>query len=56
MFSRTNSAPKGSQLREEVRVQPFPESGLAKFGITLLTEDWGILEGGCGLFRYGGQV
>ena len=42
---RTNLAPKGSQLREEVRVQPFPQSSLAKFGLTLLKEDWGILNG-----------
>ena len=42
---RTNLSSKGSRLREEVRVQPFPESSLAKFGITLLAEDWGILEG-----------
>ena len=42
---RTNLAPKGGQLRKEVRVQPFPESGLAKFGLTLLKEDWGILIG-----------
>ena len=42
---RTNLAPIGSQLRKEVKVQPFPESSLAKFCLTLLFEDWTILEG-----------
>ena len=42
---RTNLASKGSQMRREVHVQPFPESGLAQFGLTLLSEDWGGLEG-----------
>ena len=42
---RTNLAPEGSRMREEVRVQPFPDSGLAQFGCALLLEDWSILEG-----------
>ena len=41
---RTNLAQEGSSLREKVRVQPFPESGLAEFGCMLIQEDWSILE------------
>ena len=42
---RTNLAPEGNSMREEVRVQPFPDSGMAEFGCTLLQEDWSMLEG-----------
>ena len=42
---RTNLDSKGSKLREEVRVQPFPEAGLAKFGVKLMSEDWSWLDG-----------
>ena len=41
---RTNVDSKGSKLREEVKVQTFPEAGLAEFGIKLMTEDWSWLE------------
>ena len=41
---RTNLASEGISLREEVRVQPFPESGLAEFGVRLMAEDWGMLQ------------
>ena len=43
---RTNLAPEGSSLREEVRVQPFPESGLSEFGVSLTAEDWDLLQEG----------
>ena len=43
---RTNLALEGGSVMEEVRVQPFPESGLAKFGCMLLQEDWSILKEG----------
>ena len=40
---RNNLAPMGSRFREEIRVQPFPESALAEFGCLLQGEDWGML-------------
>ena len=40
---RSNLVPEGSSLRQEVRVQPFPDSGLALFGCKLSEEDWGKL-------------
>ena len=43
--AKDKPAPEGSRMREEVRVQPFPDSGLAEFGCALLLEDWSILEG-----------
>ena len=42
---RSNLVPEGSSLRQEITVQPFPESGLVKFGSQLAEEDWSILMG-----------
>ena len=41
---RNNLAPEGSRMREKVVVQPFPESGMAEFGVKLMEEDWCSLE------------
>ena len=35
---------QGSQMRERVTVQPFPESGLVQIGFTLLEESWEGME------------
>ena len=40
---RSNLAPAGSRLRQEVKVRPFPDSGLAVFGCRLQEEDWSKL-------------
>ena len=44
ILPRTNLSPDGSDLRQEVIVQPFPESGLLEFGRKLSEEDWSSLE------------
>ena len=41
---RTNLASKGSMLREKMTVQPFPEAGMAEFGLCLLKEKWEMLQ------------
>ena len=40
---RCNLIPGGSSLRQQITVQPFPESGLFKFGSELAEEDWSEL-------------
>ena len=42
---RSNLAPQGSSLRDAITVQPFPESGLLKFGFKMADEDWTKLAG-----------
>ena len=42
---RSNLAPQGSSLRDEITVQPFPESSLLKFGFKMADENWSKLAG-----------
>ena len=44
VLPRNNLAREGGVVRERVRVRPFPESEIARFGITLMNEGWGALE------------
>ena len=44
VLPRNNLETQGSKLREQVVVQPFPESGLIEIGHTLLQEKWEMLE------------
>ena len=44
VLPRAVTANKGSAVRQRVVVQPFPESGLARFGLILQEEEWGELE------------
>ena len=41
---RNNLANLGSKLREKIQVQPYPESGLVKFGLALMKENWEVIE------------
>ena len=40
VLPRAVAASQGSAVRRRVEVRPFPESGLAMFGLTLQEEDW----------------
>ena len=44
VLPRDNLATTGSTLRERVIVQPFPESKVMEFGLTLEEEEWDSLE------------
>ena len=44
VLPRAVSASQGPTLRQRIVVQPFPESGLARFGVILQKKDWGELE------------
>ena len=44
VLPRAVTATQGSEIRRRVEVRPFPESGLAMFGLTLQEEDWTELE------------
>ena len=44
VLPRAVAASQGSAVRRRVEVRPFPESGLARFGLTLHEEDWTDLE------------
>ena len=41
---RSNLEREGGDLRQRLVVQPFPESGLLRFGSQLMEEDWSKLE------------
>ena len=41
---RNNLESQGSKMRQKLEVQPFPESGLVKFGFSLVEETWDMLE------------
>ena len=44
VLPRAVSASQGPTLRQRIVVQPFPESGLARFGVILQKKDWVELE------------
>ena len=44
VLPRNNLAREGGEVRERIRVRPFPESGIINFGLRLIEEDWGAME------------
>ena len=44
VLTRNNLAREGGEVREKIRVRPFPESGIINFGLRLIEEEWGAME------------
>ena len=44
VLPRTNLTREGGAVGERVMMRPFPESGNARFGLTLMEKEWRELE------------